>query len=131
MTISKISENGCLSVFFFQAEDGIRDIGVTGVQTCALPIFQPPVHATAALYVYRHAEDEAGAKGFLEYAFPRLKARHDYLYRERHPRGEGLVYIRHPWESRMENSPVLDQIMQRLHPRAQPIPLIRLAVNQP
>src|SRR3712207_3845687 len=28
-----------LSFFFFQAEDGIRDIGVTGVQTCALPIF--------------------------------------------------------------------------------------------
>src|SRR3712207_1905728 len=25
---------------FFQAEDGIRDIGVTGVQTCALPIYQ-------------------------------------------------------------------------------------------
>src|SRR3712207_7591991 len=25
--------------FFFQAEDGIRDIRVTGVQTCALPIF--------------------------------------------------------------------------------------------
>src|SRR5207245_5372257 len=27
-----------LSVFFFQAEDGIRDATVTGVQTCALPI---------------------------------------------------------------------------------------------
>src|SRR3712207_7440961 len=27
-----------LHCFFFQAEDGIRDIGVTGVQTCALPI---------------------------------------------------------------------------------------------
>ena len=27
-----------LFFFFFQAEDGIRDIGVTGVQTCALPI---------------------------------------------------------------------------------------------
>src|SRR5256885_5568723 len=26
--------------FFFQAEDGIRDYKVTGVQTCALPIFQ-------------------------------------------------------------------------------------------
>ena len=25
--------------FFFQAEDGIRDSPVTGVQTCALPIF--------------------------------------------------------------------------------------------
>src|SRR2546427_6249763 len=27
--------------FFFQAEDGIRDLTVTGVQTCALPIFFP------------------------------------------------------------------------------------------
>src|SRR3989442_4401478 len=27
-----------LFVFFFQAEDGIRDADVTGVQTCALPI---------------------------------------------------------------------------------------------
>src|SRR3712207_3349757 len=30
-----------MSCFFFQAEDGIRDIGVTGVQTCALPILNP------------------------------------------------------------------------------------------
>src|SRR5437763_9098276 len=28
--------------FFFQAEDGIRDTSVTGVQTCALPIFTAP-----------------------------------------------------------------------------------------
>src|SRR2546429_3255349 len=28
-----------LDVFFFQAEDGIRDVAVTGVQTCALPIY--------------------------------------------------------------------------------------------
>src|SRR5256884_6168802 len=27
--------------FFFQAEDGIRDVAVTGVQTCALPICHP------------------------------------------------------------------------------------------
>src|SRR5207248_8138998 len=27
--------------FFFQAEDGIRDRTVTGVQTCALPIYTP------------------------------------------------------------------------------------------
>src|SRR5262249_59933986 len=31
-------------VFFFQAEDGIRDWSVTGVQTCALPIFQNGSH---------------------------------------------------------------------------------------
>src|SRR2546429_7133325 len=29
-------------VFFFQAEDGIRDVAVTGVQTCALPILLDP-----------------------------------------------------------------------------------------
>src|SRR5690606_40334400 len=28
-------------LFFFQAEDGIRDFHVTGVQTCALPIYDP------------------------------------------------------------------------------------------
>src|SRR5690625_6944118 len=33
--------------FFFQAEDGIRDGHVTGVQTCALPIF--PAHEVAAV----------------------------------------------------------------------------------
>src|SRR5256886_6925532 len=29
----------CILFFFFQAEDGIRDLTVTGVQTCALPIY--------------------------------------------------------------------------------------------
>src|SRR3712207_8992670 len=37
---------GRVRVFFFQAEDGIRDIGVTGVQTCALPIYGSLVLAT-------------------------------------------------------------------------------------
>src|SRR5689334_16941762 len=33
------TQDGCaFHVFFFQAEDGIRDGTVTGVQTCALPI---------------------------------------------------------------------------------------------
>src|SRR5216684_4695845 len=30
--------SGAYKIFFFQAEDGIRDVAVTGVQTCALPI---------------------------------------------------------------------------------------------
>src|SRR6266542_6196806 len=37
--------------FFFQAEDGIRDATVTGVQTCALPISG----STAAVRLLRHA----------------------------------------------------------------------------
>src|SRR2546430_13239945 len=39
-------------IFFFQAEDGIRDLTVTGVQTCALPICLgrglPAIRAAAA-----------------------------------------------------------------------------------
>src|SRR2546429_5964372 len=31
-------EASAVGFFFFQAEDGIRDVAVTGVQTCALPI---------------------------------------------------------------------------------------------
>src|SRR5438445_1805929 len=41
-------------LFFFQAEDGIRGIGVTGVQTCALPI--------------SHGLSRKIARGFFEFA---------------------------------------------------------------
>src|SRR2546427_4668503 len=34
--------------FFFQAEDGIRDLTVTGVQTCALPIWTPAAPSPSA-----------------------------------------------------------------------------------
>src|SRR2546429_172453 len=49
----------CFSFFFFfQAEDGIRDVAVTGVQTCALPIlrcarnlsFPPRSHTLATMH---------------------------------------------------------------------------------
>src|SRR5687767_15742880 len=37
---SELASRTGVSLFFFQAEDGIRDKLVTGVQTCALPIYQ-------------------------------------------------------------------------------------------
>ena len=46
---------------FFQAEDGIRDIGVTGVQTCALPIYSIP-RAAAELSKNGFTLDESTAK---------------------------------------------------------------------
>src|SRR5690606_40628204 len=48
-------------LFFFQAEDGIRDFHVTGVQTCALPISP---HLVPTLCVATHYEGH-------QYAFPR------------------------------------------------------------
>src|ERR671932_2234922 len=85
-------------------------------------VVQPPIHATAVLHVYRYATDGVLARAFLEEVFPRLVAWHEYLYRERDPEGEGLVYIRHPWESGMDNSPIWDEIMQRLKLRREQIP---------
>src|SRR5256886_17504870 len=40
MHFMKMRCGGMIIFFFFQAEDGIRDLTVTGVQTCALPIFE-------------------------------------------------------------------------------------------
>src|SRR5256884_6188711 len=37
--------------FFFQAEDGIRDVAVTGVQTCALPICSSPTNGRGTMTV--------------------------------------------------------------------------------
>ena len=39
--VDMIVSSMCCFFFFFQAEDGIRDHCVTGVQTCALPISAP------------------------------------------------------------------------------------------
>src|SRR5436190_22700419 len=40
--------------FFFQAEDGIRDHCVTGVQTCALPILSLRLVANSAHFLHTH-----------------------------------------------------------------------------
>src|SRR5207244_4988811 len=45
---SPVSPSWCFIIFFCQAEDGIRDDLVTGVQTCALPISRHPFGRSAA-----------------------------------------------------------------------------------
>src|SRR5699024_11458438 len=44
-----------LCVFFFQAEDGIRDRNVTVVQTCALPIFTGALGSAVFVYPYLYS----------------------------------------------------------------------------
>src|SRR3989442_811115 len=55
--------------FFFQAEDGIRDADVTGVQTCALPI-SPQVlalqHPEAVLLVHHRQAETTEDDTFLD-----------------------------------------------------------------
>src|SRR5215813_12399536 len=52
-----------LSFFFFQAEDGIRDADVTGVQTCALPIYDERLYKTP-----KEREEEARRDPILAFA---------------------------------------------------------------
>src|SRR5438067_9321317 len=64
---SAISVLFCFFFFFFQAEDGIRDRNVTGVQTCALPISVSGSHA--CYNIYRTSDDRYVALGALEPKF--------------------------------------------------------------
>src|SRR2546430_6012681 len=53
-----------LRCFFFQAEDGIRDLTVTGVQTCALPIYASRDRRSAVRhFVAGPADGERPASG--------------------------------------------------------------------
>src|SRR5699024_12163235 len=58
-----------LCVFFFQAEDGIRDRNVTGVQTCALPIFVAGISAGASNTAnYLSNDGPRARKSFTDFA---------------------------------------------------------------
>ncbi len=85
-------------------------------------ITMPPIHAIAALKIYENAGNPGDVIPFLEWIYPRLLSLHRYLYEERDPYGVGLVYIRHPWESGMDNSPTWDRMLKRIDLYAVDIP---------
>ncbi|MBK5101655.1 MAG: DUF547 domain-containing protein [Desulfobacteraceae bacterium] len=89
---------------FWQVPDGRLTSGIT----------MPPLHAIACLHIYEEAQDKRTAHGFLEGMFPKLMASHRYLYRFRDPKKIGLVYIRHPWESGLDNSPAWDGPIRKI-----------------
>src|SRR5256885_2786672 len=66
----------CLSLcFFFQAEDGIRDYKVTGVQTCALPILVEWRASTAYSLTRILKGDSAHEEKPRQYRHPRIDFR--------------------------------------------------------
>ncbi|SNZ06291.1 Trehalase [Persephonella hydrogeniphila] len=77
-------------------------------------ITQPPIHAFAALKIYENSSDKGKVKDFLRWLFPRLMKLHRYFYLERNPDDNGLIYIRHPWESGMDNSPMWDPVLEKI-----------------
>src|SRR5687767_8754188 len=78
--------------FFFQAEDGIRDKLVTGVQTCALPISEE-----ALLFLPSPELARCGGGGRARGRRHRWRADQDALHRhERRHHGEGVHAVRVP-----------------------------------
>src|SRR3989449_5860752 len=57
--------------FFFQAEDGIRDVAVTGVQTCALPILLRILPDAEGLLRFRSIDEAAKALAAAESDYER------------------------------------------------------------
>ncbi len=89
---------------FWQVPHGRPTSGIT----------MPPIHATACLHIFKNERDSSRGRAFLEFMYPKLLALHRYLYDERDPDGSGLVYIRHPWESGLDNSPAWDRPLKEI-----------------
>src|SRR5256885_3753295 len=61
--------------FFFQAEDGIRDYKVTGVQTCALPIYLEELDTSALRIARQQLHQACGALEMVGLGSPALVLR--------------------------------------------------------
>src|SRR5215211_8494996 len=91
--------------FFFQAEDGIRDHCVTGVQTCALPISRGhaarPWRAPGAAARFQPVRSEA--------RFPAVERRdghyESFYIKATQPSGGRGVWIRHTVHKRPDEEP--------------------------
>jgi hypothetical protein len=81
-----------------------RDVETTGIT-------QPPVAAEATVRIGEMLSPEERIEWYAE-MYPKILAWHQMLYRERNPREDGLVRLFLSWESGMDNSPPL---MEMLH----------------
>lgn len=88
----------------FDAPANVKTSGITN----------PPVHGFVLQRMYQVASDKGRALNFVKEMFPRIKDMHAYFYNERDPYDEGLVYIRHPWESGNDNSPTWDTPLEKI-----------------
>jgi glycogen debranching enzyme len=93
-------------------------------------IVQPPIHATAALQVYRYAADRERATAFLRELLPGLRAWHEYIYRERTRDDGSLAEVWHPWETGMDNSPLWDEPLARIPLAQEDVPAYRRVDTQ-
>eukprot|EP00466_Bigelowiella_natans_P017250 jgi/Bigna1/90571/estExt_fgenesh1_pg.C_730083 len=89
-----------------------NDLAPLGVETSG--IVNPPVHVSAVLNLVRRDPSSPQTASFLHRIYPKLSRWMGYLLNERDPDGNSLVYIRHPWESGMDNAPQWDAVLDNI-----------------
>ena len=72
-------------------------------------ITQPPVVASAVRAISAADPDTARVRKNLAALVPQLDAWHGWFLESRHPRGDGVICVVHPWESGRDNLPDWDQ----------------------
>ncbi|MBT8218395.1 MAG: glycoside hydrolase [Bacteroidia bacterium] len=77
-------------------------------------ITQPPVHGFILKRIYDKHSEDSDFIAFLKEIFPKLVKLHEYYYRDRNPLRNGLITIRHPWESGTDNSPIWDEALSAM-----------------
>ena len=77
---------------------------------------QPPVTGFVLQDMYRISKDKQATLKFIEGLIDKVYFNHDYFYKNRDPKNEGLVYIYHNWESGTDNSPMWDDIWLTMNP---------------
>ncbi|HSE61495.1 MAG TPA: trehalase family glycosidase [Candidatus Saccharimonadales bacterium] len=77
-----------------QAPDHISTTGITQTPLAA--------EATVRIGAFLNAKER---REWYKEMYPKIVAYHQWFYRERDPRGDGLIITVHPWENGMDNSP--------------------------
>ena len=77
-------------------------------------ISQPPVHATMIARALDLDPDRSRAVSFMREMYEKLANLHRFFYDNRDPDNEDLVYIVHPWESGLDNSPLWDDTLSTI-----------------
>lgn len=76
-------------------------------------LISQPLHADVCLKIYEIGIDKVEGKFFLDRVYKNLILWHKYLYKNRDINNEGLIFLIHPDESIMSNSPMWDNIKNK------------------
>lgn len=103
---------------YFPGPDVWKTAGLPGAAQGVLTsgITQPPVFGFILERMDPILSATAGPAWdeFLREMLPKVLRFHEYLYTHRDPRGEGLVCIQHNWESGTDNSPLWDEVFDKI-----------------